>query len=479
MKSNFLHKAVGILSRIPSYSAAVILLLMLASFNFGQETDDDSGEAVARFNEAQDVHEKGDLPAAIKLYKKALAIIPKFPEAELQLGNAFLSLGRIDDAEKSFRRAVEHKEDWTLALTSLGSILVSKARYDEAEQFLTKAIALDESNFPAYSAMTELRLKTKASPAILTDLLIKLKTQTGKANPTASIWAARSALEIALGDNKSAKSSAANALEIDPKNQFALASRASAALDESDSVGAEDTVARLEAVAPNLPNVKILRARILYANGKDDAAVKLLNSVENPSADLITLRDKILVNSSSSVSELEKQLEKDSGNPAILGRLCVVLRIENPARALDFCRRASEAEPANLNHAIGYGAALVQAKLYLEAVALLRRILKIAPGSSTVHSNLAIALFQQKNYAEAKAEYQWLVEKQPALPISYYFLGIIHDHLKEYMDAMANYQQFLRIADAEKSKLEIEKVNLRLPGLEKQIKDKKGKRNGK
>lgn len=479
MNPDLPFKVLPAAGRIPACFTAVILLLMITAFNFGQEIEDNSGEAVALFNEAQDVHEKGDLAAAIKLYEKALSIIPKFPEAEFQLGTAFLSLGRIDEAEKSFRRVVAYKDDWTLALTTLGSVLVTKAKYAEAEQFLSKAITLDELNFPAYTALTELRLKTKSSPAVLTDLLNKLKTQSGKANPTAAIWAARSALEIALGDNKSAKLSAAKALEIDPRNQFALTSRALAALDESDLTAAEDAIGRLEAAAPNSQDFKILRARVLYINGNDNEALKLLNSVENPSADLITFRDKIIVNNSSSAAELEKQLEKEGKNPAVLGRLCSVLRIENPAKALNFCRRASEAEPANLNHAVGFGSALVQAKQYAEAVSLFRRILTIAPDNSTVHANLAIALFQLENYAAAKIEYQWLVEKQPNLPIAYYFLGIIHDHLKEYVDAMAHYQQFLRIADAEKSKLEIEKVNLRLPGLEKQIRDKKGKRNGK
>ena len=72
-------------------------------------------------------------------------------------------------------------------------------------------------------------------------------------------------------------------------------------------------------------------------------------------------------------------------------------------------------------------------------------------------------------------EYQWITEKQPTTPIAFYFLAITHDYLAEYLDAMANYQQFLRIADADRNKLEIEKVNLRLPALHKQIKDKKVK----
>ncbi len=81
-----------------------------------------------------------------------------------------------------------------------------------------------------------------------------------------------------------------------------------------------------------------------------------------------------------------------------------------------------------------------------------------------------------KRFPEAKTEYQWLTEKQPNLVIAYYFLAIAHDNLGEYFDSMANYQQFLKIADATENKLEIEKINLRLPSLQKQIKEKKGKK---
>jgi tetratricopeptide (TPR) repeat protein len=188
------------------------------------------------------------------------------------------------------------------------------------------------------------------------------------------------------------------------------------------------------------------------------------------------LRDKITTNSSVNTADLEKQLEKDAKNAVVLGRLCGLMRTENPAKALDYCRRASGAEPNNVNHAVGFGAALVQAKQYENAVAIFNQILQIAPDNFTAHANLATALFQLKRYSDAKKEFQWLTEKQPDLVIAYYFLGIAHDNLKEYLDAMANYQQFLRLADANQNKLEIEKVNLRLPALQKLSKEKKGKK---
>ncbi len=457
--------------------AIAVLMPCLVLNSFGQSEDEDkSAEAIALFQKGQDVHEKGQLAEAIDLYDKAIAIFPEFPEAELQRGNALVSLGRIDDAEKSFRRAVELRGDWTLALANLGSILVGKGQNAEAEKILQKAISLDEQNFPAYSALTELLLKTKAKPEILRELLARIAALTGKAKPTASIWAARGALESSLGEKKAARVSFEKALELEPKNQFALFEKAGAALDEGDTASAEATITTLEVIAPKSVNVKVLNARLLFVRGKADDALAALSSIVNPSPDVVAIRDKILASSSQSVAELEKHLEKNASDPFILGRLCSALRTGNPAKALDLCRRASEADPQNISHAIGYGGALVQAKMFVEAVDLLRRLQTISPDNVTIRANLATALFQLKRYPEAKLEYQWITEKQPTLPAAFYFLAITHDHLTEYLDAMANYQQFLRIADADKNKLEIDKVNLRLPGLHKQIKDKKGKR---
>lgn len=454
------------------------LVLMLCSGSFAQDGENENPEdAVELFQKAQDAHEKGQLKQAIELYEKAITAAAEFPEAEFQRGNALLSLGKIEEAEKAFRRAVELRPDWTLALSNLGSLLVGKGRYPEAEKLLLKAISLDDQNTLAYSALTELRLNTKAEPDELKDLHVRLTALTARAKPTAAAWAARGALEIALGDKAAAGKSFDRALELDPTNQFALISRAGAALDEGDLAGAESIVRTLETMSPSSPAVNALRARILFANGKTDEALALLNAVENPPPDVVALRDRMLLSKTESTAELEKQLEKNAADPFVLGKLCGLYRAADPAKALSFCRRASEADPQNVNHAIGFAAALVQAKLYVEAIELLRKLQAISPDNVTIRANLATALFQLKRYSEAKVEYRWITEKQPTSAVAYYFLGITHDQLMEYLDAMANYQLFLRHADAEKNKLEIEKVNLRLPVLQKQIKGKKGKRS--
>ncbi|MGI8639343.1 MAG: tetratricopeptide repeat protein [Pyrinomonadaceae bacterium] len=459
--------------KVLSLIFAVLLAFSFASICLAQETEEK--DPVKIFYQGQEAHEKGDLQAALKFYDEAVKLAPEFPEAEYQRGNALLSLGKASEAEKAFRRALELRQDWTLPMTSLGALLVQKNNFAEAEKLLIKAVETDAQNFSAYSALTELRIKTKANVNVLKELLGKIQVLTSKAKPTASIWASRAALENALGDKTAAKTSLSRAFGIEPKNKPALMERAEIALVEGDKITATKIVETLFQIAPNSTDTKILQARIYAADGNADEAVKILDSIENPSPEVSALRDKINVNTLINVGDLEKHLKQDEKNAVVLGRLCTLLRKENPGKALDYCRRASEAEPNNLNHAVGYGAALVQAQQYENAVSLFRRLLQIAPDNYVAHANLATALFQLKKYEEAIPEFFRLTEKQPDLPITYYFLAISHDSLGKYMDAMANYQQFLRLADAAENKLEIEKVNLRLPSLQKLIKVKSKK----
>jgi len=488
-----------ILDRVFVYSlnstrqAIVIALLCLTICvipTFAQGDGDSPQDAVAIFNQAQDIHEKGDLAGAIKLYDKAIALTENFPEAEYQKGNAYLALNRIDEAETAFRKAIENRPDWSLALAVLGDVLVrkqksasesgnaveSKRLTADAAQTLAKAIELDANNFPAYAALVDLQLHSATSAKSLGETLAKIRSLTdGKMKVPASLWSARAAIENAVGDKALARSSLKNALAVDPKNINAVKFAAELALTDSDTEQAASYTDSLGKLAPNQPSTIILQARVAAEQGKPDVAIKQLDLLNAKSAEADALRTAIAASASKDAAQLEALLEKDPKNAAYLGRLCILDRIDAPDKALDYCRRASEAEPNNINHAIGYGGALVQAKRFDQAVALLRRILEIAPDNATVHANLATALYQLKRYAEAKTEYQWIAARMPENPIAHFLLAVSHDQLSEYLDAMANYQEFLRLADPSKNQLEIDKVNLRLPSLQKQIKEMKKK----
>lgn len=459
------------------WCVAVVSLVLAANGPraFGQENGSTDSDAVALFNRGQDLHEKGDLKGAIDLYRQTLKLLPEFPEAELQLGNAYLAQGNFEEAESAFRRSVELREDWTLALACLGSILVTNAKFAEAEPILLKAIKLDELNFPAYAAITELRIATNASKPVLRDLLNAVSSLTEKAKPTAAIWASRGALENALGDHSAAFSSALRALQVDRESTSAMTVAAAASLALGDPTRAEEYVARIEAAGRRSGTTQLLRAQILAASGKTDDAVALIDAMPSKSKAAVEFRERLRVEATENPADLEKRLVADPTDAAVLGRLCNLYRASSPAKAMQYCRSAYEREPSNISHAIGFAGALVQAKLYLQAIDLLREISKTSPDNSTVRANLATALFQLKRYPEAKGEFRWLIEHQPNLTTAYYFLAVSHDHLNEYLDAMANYQEYLRRADPVKDALEIDRIRLRLPTLQRQLDSRKGK----
>ena len=458
------------------------VVITAASLNCpAQESDAGQADAVSIFDQAQDLHEKGDLKGAIDLYRSVLRLQPELVEASYQCGVAHLALGENAEAELSFRQALEVKPDWTLAMTALGSLLVQRGSLSEAESLLTKVLAADGQNQPALAAMADLRLRTNAPPDVLTALLKRIADLTAKANPTANAWSARAALEYRLGKRKEAVSSIEHALSDDPNSRSALYMAAEIALAEGDLEKAGRSIRMLESISAGAEPLEILKAEVLAADGRADEAVKLLDAITAPSAAVATARSRIVLLQSASAADLERQLaadNADAANAAVLGRLCSMLRRDDPAKAVEYCRRAVETAPDNIGYAVGYGAALVQAKKYDAAIATLRRIEQIAPDNWFAHANLATALFRTKRFAEAKPEYLWLTNKQPNVAAGYFLLAITFDELGEYADAMANYQQYLRLADPDKNKPDIERVTLRLPSLQRQLKDGGSKRNG-
>jgi len=458
--------------------AASMFCVIFAGLSFvaHAQGEDDQVDVVAIFNQAQELHEKGDLNGALKLYEKALQAMPEFPEAEFQRGMAFLALGKPDEAEISYRKAIGLRPDWTLAMTGLGVLLVNQNKLVEAEPLLKKVLGIEPQNPRALAALAEIRLQGKAPAAELQELLTKLIGLTGKAYPTPSIWVTRAALENSLGKSSDAKASLSKALELDPKNRGALLQLADLVFVEGDVVRARDILGRLEKVMPGADALHIIKANILVLESRYDEALAELDSLKTIPPQAISLRNRITAIRTSSAAELEKQLESDPKSAIILGRLCSMLRKENPTKAIAYCRRASDAEPSNMNHAVGFGAALVQAREFEPAVGLFLKIIGVAPDNATARANLATALFQLKRYNEAIVQFNWLANAQPRDAGAFLFLGIIHDELTEYMDAAANYQQYIKLADPVENKLDIEKVTLRLPAVQKFIKEGKGKK---
>lgn len=84
--------------------------------------------------------DRGDLPAAVKNFKRALALKPEDEGTVLNLAVALQQLGDRQEAEAGFRRAIALKPEQSDAYNDLGVLLTSMGRIDEAIQCFQEAI---------------------------------------------------------------------------------------------------------------------------------------------------------------------------------------------------------------------------------------------------------------------------------------------------------------------------------------------------
>ncbi|MBC7795881.1 MAG: tetratricopeptide repeat protein, partial [Pyrinomonadaceae bacterium] len=304
---------------------SVTLFVVTANAQIVEPNGDEAGDAVAIFERGQNAHESGDLQNALKLYDEALKANSDFPEAEYQKATILIAIKKNAEAEKSLRRAMELRPDWSLPAAQLGTLLVKENRFDEAEKVLTTATDLDANSFPAYVALADLRLRRKSNPETLQKTLRQFKTLTdGKSGAFANVWVMRANLENAVGDKVSAKTSINRALRIEPNNIAALTQRAATYLAEKNYNAAQiDAKEILKADPTDLP-AKLVLSTSYAENDNAVEALEILNSLTDSQKKLpevAALRGRILESTAdnpNSLELLEKTLVTDANNVAVL-----------------------------------------------------------------------------------------------------------------------------------------------------------------
>jgi tetratricopeptide (TPR) repeat protein len=471
----------------PSFLKKLLLIATCLGLLFAGSTlraaaqDDPFGDSAADpiklFERGQSAHTHGDLEKAIGFYEQALKVKPDFPEAEFQLGNALAALGRLAEAESAFRLAISQKKNWSLPHSALGALLMRLKRDADAEQSFRQALKIDANDGVALRLLAELRLRAGDAKEAL-NLALR---STAIPDAPASAWVVRASAERANGDKAAAKATLDRLLADEPANVAALMERADLLTDEKNFDGA---IADLRAAEKAEPGEKMILSRLAYVlqqAGRNEEAAQVAEAagleVQPVAGDgkggVIGTSEEIEAANSEDPAvarkALEKLLEKNPRNAMLLGRMGASYRTDDPARSLEYYRRASEIQPDAAEYAIGYASALVQARRFADAAQILGRVVRLHPQNYAARANLATALYESKRYSEAIPEYQWIVETKPEIVVVHYFIATSHDYLGEYPEALAAYEKFLAAADPKTNQLEIEKVKLRLPSLRRQI----------
>ena len=465
--------------RFPFAIIVFILVAVCASAAAAQTVDFTDGESdpVKLFERAQNAHAKGDLERALALYEEAIKLRPEFPEAEYQRGVALLGLKRPAEAEIALRRAIELRKDWSLPYSSLGNLLSRSEKDKEAEPLLRRALQLGAKDFTTLDSLSAVRWRAGDKP----EALAFAQRATEDEGTPASAWTWRGSVERASGNTTAAAASLEHALQMEPQNVAALRERAEVRVEVAEYDRAIEDLRAALVIIPGNKETSLRLASVYELAGNKNEAQHIYEAFPpalDPRSDQMpgvkgTAEDVVAANDDDpkvAQPALEKLIAANPKNAGLFARLGEVTRRTDPQKSAESYRRANEIDPRNPKYPTGYAAALVQARRFAEAVKILRQVIASAPNEYAAHANLALALYELKDFPKALPEYEWLAAARPEGAATYFFIATAHDNLGEYQQALEAYEKFMSLADPTGNKLEIEKVNLRLPRLRDQIK---------
>jgi tetratricopeptide (TPR) repeat protein len=452
-------------------------------------------QAAELFEAGQSAHQKGELEMAVGLYGEALKRDPSLWQAEFQRAAAYFSLNRLAEAKASMLGALKQLSEFgdapeargpsSRAHTMLGEIALAENDPVEGEKSFRRALELNPQATRARAGLAEILL----SDGKHAEAIAEAKAAIEAGDDRATVYALLGEAQAIGGKYDEALASLTEALNREPKNAIALRRRAEVSMARNDLKAAiEDLRASAEAES-NVPN-RLRLAGALAAAKRYDEAVSLYRQIlqDDPSNnEARTALAAAMIESgkgAEAVTQLESLIKAEPNRADLRAQLAELYLQAQPEKALEQYLAAAKIEPSQPAHQIGVAASLVKLGRFQEAVGASRQALAQAPKENVAYfarTNLATALFKLDDFQNAAGEYVRILDYQrkrgdrKRTAITLYFLGICFDKLGDYEQALKAYEQFLALASAD-NQLEIDKVNLRLPPLLRQIKEGKGKR---
>jgi len=108
-------------------------------------------DAEANYNLGNTLFRLGKLDEAESSYRQAIALMPNYTQAHYNLSVTIQKLGRLEEAEASYERLIELKPDYVDGHYNLGITLKELGRLDEAEASYRRAVALSPDYAKAHN----------------------------------------------------------------------------------------------------------------------------------------------------------------------------------------------------------------------------------------------------------------------------------------------------------------------------------------
>lgn len=302
-------------------------------------------------------HLQGRVEEAIQHYQVAASLQPAFVPTQVNLGNLYLELNRLEQASACFALALQKEPNNAAAHYGLGQVALSKRNFAAAIEYLEKALALvpqaNRIHYPLALAYRGLGNMEKAKSHLaqqgsvglrtadpLVDRLVEL-VQGGR------VHMIRGKLALEGKKYEEAAAEFRKAIEAEPESVPAHVNLGAALTQLGDPKGAAEQFARALSIDPNNLTANYNLAVLLANQNQHQEAIKHLRAVLTTNANdlgarMFLAQELVKVNRvDDAISEFSRVVESDSNNEtAVIARAQLLQGKREFKAALDGLEKA-------------------------------------------------------------------------------------------------------------------------------------------
>lgn len=320
-------------------------------------------------------------------------------------GNAYLAMGKDQEAKAAFEQALKNKPDFLVALIGLARHALMEKDIDTATRFSEQAVSQNPQNADAWLFKADLlRAQGKIQPAL------DAYDQTLKLQPTNTLAHINKAfLEISTGKFDAAKADIDVARKASPNNLMVFYSQAMLDFRQGKNDAAWESLQQILRAAPeHMPSV-LLAGAVQYSLGSMSQAEQYLKNY----------------------------LEKDPGNLYARNLLAsTLLKTHQTQRALDVLAPALKATQPNFQSLMLAGDAYMQSGDFTKATDYFEKASTLAPEDAKPHAALGISKMAQGEDAHAVSELEMAAQLDSKSSNADVLLVMTHLRHKEFDKAL-------------------------------------------
>jgi tetratricopeptide (TPR) repeat protein len=420
----------------------------------------------------------GETAKAIEHYRRALELQPRSFSGHYNLALAFLRDHRIEDGRVHLEQAVKLNPNQADAAYDLGVVLLELKQPAAALPHLIQARKLNpsrpdvafnivraeleagrvnEARVEAQAAAKRLRSDFQWNAAVGQLFLNNAQPRDAAAYFRAANLVRPDDLEIhhqlALAYLASGDAGQVLDLIAEPKTADDHYLRGSAFYIGHHFPEADQESEAALALAPENPQILVLRTRILQRAGQQDAAVELAQKAitQAPQWDepyyLAGVSLYFIRRYTQAAQNLARAAELNPNSARTLFLEAVALVSEGKQAEAEQCfRKAIALEPNHARFRCHLGIFLMRQNQYTEAEESYRKAIELKPAYGLSHYELGVLLVHSERWKEAAEELNQAVTRDPTLGPAYYQLGRVLSRLGEAEKSQLMFAEFKKLS---------------------------------